>query len=91
MILTGNEIKLQHEAGSIVIEPWDDARVNPNSYNVSLAPLAGSGSRRRGGAVGLQSEKLLEVINVRGAKRRLFLIAMTNSFWTTSALVAGRQ
>ena len=38
MILSGNEIKLQHEAGSIVIEPWDDARVNPNSYNVSLAP-----------------------------------------------------
>lgn len=38
MILTGNEIKLQHEAGAIVIEPWDDARVNPNSYNVSLAP-----------------------------------------------------
>lgn len=38
MILSGNEIKLQHEAGTIVIEPWDDARVNPNSYNVSLAP-----------------------------------------------------
>lgn len=38
MILTGNEIKLQHEAGTIIIEPWDDARVNPNSYNVSLAP-----------------------------------------------------
>lgn len=35
MILTGNEIKLQHEAGTIIIEPWDDARVNPNSYNVS--------------------------------------------------------
>lgn len=38
MILTGNEIKLQHEAGAIVIEPWDDARVNPNSYNLRLAP-----------------------------------------------------
>lgn len=38
IILSGNEIKLQHEAGTIVIEPWDDARVNPNSYNVSLAP-----------------------------------------------------
>jgi len=33
---------------------------------------------------------ILAAINVRGAKRRLFLIAMTNSFWTTSALVAGR-
>lgn len=38
MILTGNEIKLQHEAGAIVIEPWDEERLNPNSYNVSLAP-----------------------------------------------------
>ena len=38
MILSGNEIKLQHEAGQIVIEPWDPSRLNPNSYNVSLAP-----------------------------------------------------
>lgn len=38
MILSGNEIRLQHEAGTIVIEPWDERRVNPNSYNVSLAP-----------------------------------------------------
>ena len=38
MILSGNEIKLQHEAGTIVIEPWDEERLNPNSYNVSLAP-----------------------------------------------------
>ena len=38
MILSGNEIMLQHEAGQIVIEPWDPSRLNPNSYNVSLAP-----------------------------------------------------
>lgn len=38
MILTGNEIKLQHEAGNIVIEPWNEERLNPNSVNVSLAP-----------------------------------------------------
>lgn len=38
MILTGNEINIQHEAGNIVIEPWNEARLNPNSYNLRLAP-----------------------------------------------------
>ena len=31
MILSGNEIMLQHEAGQIVIKPWDPSRLNPNS------------------------------------------------------------
>ena len=55
------------------------------------APSAGSRWRRCGGVSGLQSEKLLEVINVLGATKRPFLIATKNSFWTTSALVVGRQ
>lgn len=38
MILTGNEIKIQRDAGNIVIEPWNEERLNPNSVNVSLAP-----------------------------------------------------
>ena len=35
MILSGNEIK-QQLGGNIVIEPFDDANLNPNSYNLSL-------------------------------------------------------
>lgn len=36
MILTGDEIKDQLRAGRIVIDPFDVARVNPNSYNFRL-------------------------------------------------------
>jgi dCTP deaminase len=35
MILSGNEIK-QQLGSNIVIHPFDDARLNPNSYNLSL-------------------------------------------------------
>jgi dCTP deaminase len=35
MILSGQEIR-QHLGGDIVIEPFDAARLNPNSYNLSL-------------------------------------------------------
>ena len=38
MILTGNEIKIQREAGTIYIEDFDEARLGPNSYNLRLAP-----------------------------------------------------
>lgn len=38
MILTGNEIKLRMAAGDIVISDFDEARLNPNSYNLRLAP-----------------------------------------------------
>lgn len=37
MILTGNEIKLQRAAKSIVIEPFDERQLGANSYNVRLA------------------------------------------------------
>ena len=36
MILSGREIVRQCEAGNICIEPFNPARVNPNSYNLSL-------------------------------------------------------
>ena len=35
MLLTGNEIK-KRIGKEIIIEPYDEARVNPNSYNLSL-------------------------------------------------------
>ena len=35
MILSGHEIK-QQLGGNIVIEPFDDSHLNPNSYNLSL-------------------------------------------------------
>lgn len=38
MILTGREIENQINKGSITIDPFDPARINPNSYNLSLAP-----------------------------------------------------
>ena len=38
MILTGNEIKLQREAGNIVISDWEESRLGPNSYNLRLSP-----------------------------------------------------
>ena len=36
MILSGREI-VKHIGKEIIIEPFDPKRVNPNSYNLSLA------------------------------------------------------
>lgn len=36
MILSGKEIA-KHMGGEIIIEPYDPKRINPNSYNLSLA------------------------------------------------------
>jgi len=36
MILTGPEIHQQVMVGRIVIEPFDPARLNPNSFDISL-------------------------------------------------------
>lgn len=36
MILSGREIKKQIEAGNILIEPFDNGLLNPNSYNLRL-------------------------------------------------------
>jgi deoxycytidine triphosphate deaminase len=38
MILTGAEIRRQHTLGRIVIDPFDPACLNPNSYDFHLAP-----------------------------------------------------
>ncbi len=38
MILTGSAIVEAVGAGDIVIDPFDEARVNPNSYNYRLGP-----------------------------------------------------
>jgi dCTP deaminase len=35
MILTGNEIR-ERKGGDIVIDPFDESRLNPNSYNLTL-------------------------------------------------------
>jgi dCTP deaminase len=37
MILTGKEIIKQVESGRIKIDPFDEKKVNPNSYNLTLA------------------------------------------------------
>ena len=37
MILSGLEIQKEIAAGNIVIDPFDPARLNPNSYNLRLA------------------------------------------------------
>lgn len=36
MILTGHEIKRLHKIGLITIDPFSEANVNPNSYNLTL-------------------------------------------------------
>lgn len=36
MILTGMEIQRQHALGRIRIDPFDEAQINPNSYNFRL-------------------------------------------------------
>ena len=36
--LTGKEILKQIDLGNIEIDPFDKSRINPNSYNVRLAP-----------------------------------------------------
>lgn len=35
-MLTGKEIIRRHEIGDIVIDPFDEKRINPNSYNITL-------------------------------------------------------
>ena len=35
MILSGNEIR-QQLGSNVIIEPFDESRLNPNSYNLSL-------------------------------------------------------
>lgn len=37
MILSGMEIEREIQQGNIKIDPWDPARLNPNSYNLTLA------------------------------------------------------
>lgn len=37
MILSGKQIMLEREAGRIVIDPFDETAVNPNSYNFTLS------------------------------------------------------
>lgn len=37
MILSGRQITLEQQAGRIVIDPFDEAAVNPNSYNFTLS------------------------------------------------------
>lgn len=37
-MLTGDEIIRQYHEGNILIDPFDESRVNPNSYNVRLHP-----------------------------------------------------
>ena len=37
MILTGKQILAARNEGKIVITPWEDGRLNPNSYNLSLS------------------------------------------------------
>lgn len=36
MILTGSEILKEHKRGNLIIEPFDERLVNPNSYNYRL-------------------------------------------------------
>ncbi|MFF5481884.1 deoxycytidine deaminase [Streptomyces sp. NPDC012935] len=38
MILTGSAIREAVRDGDVIIEPFDDSRVNPNSYNYRLGP-----------------------------------------------------
>jgi rifampicin phosphotransferase len=38
VILTGPEITRQVRAGRIVIDPFDESNMNPNSYNFTLGP-----------------------------------------------------
>ena len=39
MILTGSKIKDEIKAGNIVLEPFSDDQVNPNSYNYRLGSM----------------------------------------------------
>ena len=39
MILSGQQITLERQAGRIVIDPFDETAVNPNSYNFTLSDL----------------------------------------------------
>lgn len=37
-VLTGNEIRIQNTVGGLYIEDFSENRLNPNSYNLRLAP-----------------------------------------------------
>ena len=36
MVLTGNEIKKNVSKGNIIITPYDEKNINPNSYDISI-------------------------------------------------------
>lgn len=38
MILSGDAIRRHQRRGNITISPWDDEKINPNSYNLTLFP-----------------------------------------------------
>ncbi|MEU2514500.1 dCTP deaminase [Streptomyces syringium] len=38
MILTGPQITREHALGRLVLDPFDDEQVQPNSYNLALGP-----------------------------------------------------
>jgi dCTP deaminase len=40
MILTGNKIKEEIQNGNIVIDPFNEEQVNPNSYDLRVGPVA---------------------------------------------------
>ena len=36
MLLTGNKIKEEYKKGKILLEPYNESQINPNSYNITL-------------------------------------------------------
>lgn len=38
MILTGSEIASEYDAGHLVLDPFDEQQVQPNSYDLALGP-----------------------------------------------------
>lgn len=57
MIITGKEILRRQKAGDIVIDPFDESRLNPNSYNLSLSDEL---ARYRGTSLDMAKESELE-------------------------------
>lgn len=74
MILSGREIH-KHLGKEIVIEPFDEKRLNPNSYNLSLADELLVYENRE------LDMKLPNPVKKSGSRRRAFCWSQIASIW----------
>lgn len=88
MILSGRRIYEEIQAGNIVIDPFDEKRLNPNSYNVRLADEL---LMYENGMLDMAKEPSYEIVNIPKAGKMLVpgrvYLARTMERTTTNGFV----